>query len=845
MKFRTWMTSGASIAALAMGLACVSGATAQAQTAPAAAQQGASLEEVVVTARKREESLNTVPLAVSAFSANQIQQRGLSSVNDISSSTPSFHFQNQAGGGSGRNDRTINTLTFRGLVLSNDIGTRAGGLMFVDGAPVIGNVAPGLGPEVERVEVLKGPQSAFFGRSTFSGAVNIVTKDPPNVLTGSASVGASSYNSHTEQFSLGGPIVQDVLMGRFTIFNEVKGGQWTNAAPPNETFGDQRTSSIGGQLLWKPTSSLRIKASFTGYENKDGPPSQLALKQGQMNCNLNPVTVPSSFTSTFIAGNPQVANPNANNKYYCGAIPTADKLSPSIISGNYRLDALSYGADVQNSKGFALFFDPSFQQSGGMHRQGMQSSLHIDYDLPKGYTLTSVTAFHADKTMSILDLDFRDGSNIPNLLHAAVPATESFVSWLLAYQAKNNDISQEIRLTSPQDQRFRWMVGGNYISADEYTGAVYGAGQFGVAFGSTELHYHPTTPAAFGAGYFDITSQLTLSAELRYQVDQVALSLPATQAGVALNPQPGLSKNYQSVSPRVNLEYKFMPGSLAYVLFSRGYRPGGFNYPLVPALGAGPQLLAAATGGGYNTSFDQERLDNYEAGVKSRFFHNTVQLNADIYYDKYTNGQISQTVTYFSATGVLNQSALIKNVGAIELKGLELEGTWQTTRHLQLAGTLAINNTKILQGYCSDCTTIQSQSSGIGVTPVNNGLAGKKLPLAPEYSATIGAEYTDKLTSSIDWYARGDYQYRGREYVDQANVAWIGDKNTLNLRLGIRTPSYSVEFFCTNCTNDLTAESGSFASADLFSISPGPTTQEIRYGLPVRRMLGGRVTASF
>ena len=120
--------------------------------------QDGGLEEIVVTARKREESMMEVPIAITAFTAEDLEARDLVDLQDLQLYTPSFSFTNMQGG-SARNDRSSNALVFRGLSLSNNVGITAGGQLFIDGAPVIGAFQPSI-VDVERVEILKGPQSA-------------------------------------------------------------------------------------------------------------------------------------------------------------------------------------------------------------------------------------------------------------------------------------------------------------------------------------------------------------------------------------------------------------------------------------------------------------------------------------------------------------------------------------------------------------------------------------------------------------------------------------------------------------------------------------------------------------
>ncbi|MBL8645425.1 MAG: TonB-dependent receptor plug domain-containing protein, partial [Rhodospirillaceae bacterium] len=157
--------------------ASIYGLSASAAYAQQQAQaQSLALEEITVTARKVEENLMTVPVAVTAFSEKDIEAINIKQLTDVMLMTPSFNFVNQQGG-SGRNDRGANALVFRGLFLASNVGLSAGGQMFIDGAPIIGAHQPSI-VDVARIEVLKGPQSAYFGRSTFVGAINFIMREP-------------------------------------------------------------------------------------------------------------------------------------------------------------------------------------------------------------------------------------------------------------------------------------------------------------------------------------------------------------------------------------------------------------------------------------------------------------------------------------------------------------------------------------------------------------------------------------------------------------------------------------------------------------------------------------------
>jgi iron complex outermembrane recepter protein len=252
----------------------------------AAMAQNLALEEIVVTARKRSESLMEVPLAITAFSAATLEKMNLTEMTELATFTPGFHFVEQLGGGSGRSDRSSSSLTFRGLFLGPGAqGTAAGALVFIDGAAVIGAQAPAF-IDMERVEVLKGPQSAYFGRSVLSGAVNYVTRSPnTEEFAGRVTATYATYDTALVQVSLEGPIT-DTLAIRVSASHDDKGGHYKNASNRSIELGGTTSDSIALQLQFQPSDNLTAKGFLHYMRHDDGPPAQASLKgsTGDFNC---------------------------------------------------------------------------------------------------------------------------------------------------------------------------------------------------------------------------------------------------------------------------------------------------------------------------------------------------------------------------------------------------------------------------------------------------------------------------------------------------------------------------------------------------------------------------------
>jgi iron complex outermembrane recepter protein len=834
------LSASASAIAILASMPVLSPAQAQQQ----AQAQGLALEEIVVTARKVEENLMTVPIAITAFSSGDIEGMNIKQLNDIAMMTPSFNFVNQQGG-SGRNDRSTNSLVFRGLFLNLNAGLNAGGQLFIDGSPVIGAQPPSI-VDVEQIEVLKGPQSAYFGRSTFVGAINYITREPGNEFKGKVNAEISSWSSHDVSMSVEGPLVEDKLSGRVSGRHFVRGGQYTNFADPGEKLGRQTTGSVSGSLVFRPTDDLKIKGWANWFEDNDGPPAQAALKQDQFTQRANPDKTCSPLSAPVAAG--VAPTSRAALGYWCGELPKINDLPKSIISGDWSLFNPTTQASLFRPNPNWLIFDPQFKTGGGIKRHAFQASFRVDYDFGDGYSLSAQTAYHRDKTQTLIDLNYRDGRDRVNPLFS--PATSAtrvpWMQFLLLSQNQSRDWSQEIRLTTPQDNRLRATIGGNYLDGHTPGGTVYGQTTSGPLFTAAINQQDITTPAVFGAVYYDIMEDLTASAEARYQWDKIEL-LP--KVGITGNPVAGAAavpfgNTFKSFSPRVSLTYKYAENSSVYALFSRGYRPGGFNAAFRTASPATVQALLAVVPSAGET-FEQEKLDNWEAGIKSSFLDGRARTTFTIYTDKWSNGQVGNSIPVTipgptPGTTVANLINLTINNGIARLKGVEFEGEVQVIEGLRISGNFGLNKTEIKTfgigvGQCGDCNLVYGSFAGI---------IGNSLPTAPKYTWALSADYRAELVGDWDWFARVDYSHRGRNFTDFSNIAWVGASDNVNARLGIARDDLRIEAFVNNLTQNRTVAAG-LIGIDVFTFLVPPNRNEIRVSPPLPRSIGLRASYSF
>ena len=763
--------------------------------------QTVGLEEITVTARKVEENLMNVPLAIAAVTAADIEAAGVKDVSQLSAYTPGL-FAEYGVNGPGSDRRQ---LTFRGLSVTS-------GLVFIDGAPYAGTGSPSVG-SVERIEVLVGPQSAYFGRSTFSGAVNYVTKTPGDKFRGQVNAEFAKFDTTDDSISLEGPIVGDKLSARATFHHYSTGGMWNNYSNPSERQGKRREDSFMGTLYAKPTDNLSIKL-LLGYQDEetDGMSRNITLYGNDR----QPGAIQSMFCNLGGSFGP----------YWCGALPTADQVDPRIISFNNEITPQMANIFFNNPLNIPTLFDRRFKDTIGSRAVTQIGHLNIDYALPSGWDIASHTALHKTQVGNIAPQFFRDNRYTVNPNFGRVANVLPYLGTYLMQQNYVYDGSQELRITSPQDARLRGTLGGIWFYTRTPGTSSGGFQPASVGVVNPMARASASTPAIFGGLYYDISDVLTLSAEARYQWDNIK------SQNVAPLPVGPLSQaQFTSFSPRITIDYKYAPNSLVYALWSRGYRPGGFNPNLIGQEAFVLNQLAVL---GATENFLQEKLDNYEIGWKATWAGNRVRTRFAGYYDLWRNGQVSQSLNVNRSNGGVLVAMVTTNVGGVDLYGVEAEGEAQITDKLNLKVNFNWAASKI-KNYVS---AISIRING------SDQVNGKSFPKAPVLAWAVTPTYTDHLSGDWDWFARLDWRHRGKYYADVTNVAWIGAANYLDLHLGVKNENLTLEIYGTNLNEDkhfLTAQQGN----DSLCCAAATNVNGMQLYLPDKRSFGVKASYKF
>jgi len=752
------------------------------------------LGEITVTARKSSENLTDVPLAITAVTAAAIENRGIRDITQIAAFTPGLTFQNQS---VGRNDRGFKQYVIRGIIPNSSLATRQTVTVFVDGAPVSGGNLSGV-TDIEQVEVIKGPQSALFGRSTFAGAINVTTRAPSYTWGGEVDGEYSRFDTKDVSASIEGGLIPDKLAFRLSGRIYHTDGGYTDSNYPDTRLGRRNTQSISLSLLAQPTETLTIRGFATSWTDDDGLPANAREGVGQGNCHPNPL-VPSLT-------------------YYCGAIGDTPA---STRTWNETVNPTAYSA-VQNG---STLFGPQFVDHLGLHRTAQQYRVTANQELGD-WVLSGIGSYGRNKwgfMQTALGEDYR---NIPNP-NKATNANVPYVYSLTLGNTEDRDAYGEVRLATPKDKRLTATLGANYAWArtDNLTSS-YQLSAY--VLNTPHTINSSNTYGVFGSVRWEFVDHLSISGEGRYQIDKL---FQQTLAGT----NPAYKGTFNSFTPRAVLQYEPSRSATFYASYSRGNRPGEFN----TIYAAQPAYVQAAISA--QAHVDQEvkedKIEMEEIGFKGNLFDHRLRILLAGYVGKWTNRHIPNIIDYISTAGELQSIQVTAANGSVDLKGVEFETAFKLTPELTLEGTFDLADTKIKNSFSADALAVTGNANQVG----------KQLPYYPKYSASASATYMRHAFANYDGFIRGDAQYSGRIYEAEDNLAWTKPATILNLRVGIQNDQYRFEVFGTNLTNNKTPNSLARSTDTIYSALGANvgTGQGITVSLPDPRSYGVRASVKF
>jgi iron complex outermembrane recepter protein len=836
-------------------LLLISGATlsvavspqALAQAAPAAPveEDSNALSDITVTARRREESLQSVPLTVTAISSVAILERGIHDLADVVKLTPGIFFD-------------------KGFV-QQDVRPNIRGLPATRGRPPVGILLDGIDIssesiasagagnlanlkliDLERIEVVKGPQSALYGRVAFGGAINYISKEPnTEKVEGTVNGEVGTFGRYEARGAVNLPVSDSFAVrvnGAYSTFdgfyrNEVTG----------KRIGGYKSGGGAIAFKFKPSDGIKIiaRASYSDDTFEVRPQYYIGGAPEVLLRETIPLPASVAGQQVGIIGATQTT---------IGS--TAFVAKRGLISNG--IGRVQLSADPATGVDFP-----------GTHNKTFITSLRTEFELSNAINLQTWTGYTNFKGAQRQDADFF-GRPLTTITQsgstgrAEVPlggiATGQFY---FDAQTQTKQFSQEVRLSDQTSHGFRWAIGGLYWWEDvkQQLGSLSNAGfsSGGVPVniyynlsllgahgpaqdqGRTTKHY-----SVYGTAEVDLTDKLTLSAEGRLGKESynylfarsIAISttavngiFPFTLTGAAFN--AGTSTKY--FAPRVALNYKVSPDLLFYASFARGIKPAGLSQVQTP----NPQ----------DAAFGAEKLNNFELGFKSSFFNRRLTLNGAVFRMDYKDKQESTLVPVPFSVNPQGNVALIQNVGGARIDGLEFElaaalapgltatfgYTYLNARYTNYDIPSTSPITIALAGGC----TIKTVGTLKGCF-VN--LNGRRLEASARHSMVGGLSYRHAISDDLKLLVEADALHRSRRYQDNTNSYWYDPYTNVDLRLGIENKAYSLILYVTNVFDTRTIQSAQ-SSGDTQALPAGGLS--VSSHAPDKRQIGLRARYNF
>ncbi len=715
--------------ALVASLACLEQNTTAFAAEKDAKQENIGFEEIVVTARKREETLQNVPVSVTAFSGEGLENRGITNLQGINNFTPNLELSNgRPDGGGSAAQAYIRGVGQSDFLFPNDPGVG----LYIDDVYLARSVGGMLAlVDVERVEVLRGPQGTLYGKNTIGGAIKVVTRKPTGELGGKVKLEAGNFNKINGSFSLDFPLSEKIsgLLQGATLNQD---GYVTRISDGID-LGDVNKDLFRADFIIEANDNFTIRlAGDIQRQRQNGAPGTL-------------LTIVNSTAGAAPlldgAGNP-VIDPVTNQ--------------PAVVPGTGLLEAFYNPVVVPFLLVPALglpvgtAFDQRWITGGSSLSNGTAPvadnndiwglSMTLDWTLNEELSLKSISAYREIKATF-----GRDGD------HSPLPIVSTYNNF------KQHQFSEEIQLTGVSfDGKLNWLVGG-YIfqeKASDDNNVELMSGTFDIA--GFELDLIPLSNITVNslAGFFhstyDVTDKLSVTAGLRYTYDKKKLSRTFTnprsgyiitmrQAGVTESPDgrfgPPLEESWSEFSPKLGFDYQATEDMLLYALYSRGFKSGGWS--------PRPQL------GTENDAYEPETLNSFEMGTKSKWYDDRLIANFSAFYNQYKNIQI--TTARADSNGMLILP--VENAGEAELYGFELEIKAMPTPEFQIHMGL---------GYLYNKYTKLDETTGI--------LMSNKLADAPAWTFNGDVQYVIPAGDNGEISLRAGAAYKSKTYKDPFNT---------------------------------------------------------------------------
>ncbi len=799
-------------------------------------------DEIIVTARKRPEHVQETPLSITVYTDKSIIAAGIRDMADIAKFTSGFSLDEEFGRTNGVRPVVRGQATILGA---------SGVSTFVDGILLNGSLLDYDLSDVARIEVVKGPQSALYGRNTYSGAINIITKSPSEDASGDIKLDAGSFGRFELGGTMRGPVSDTVsasLHGRFYT----RGGPFTNEFDGSEV-GQQKSMAASLGLFYEPSDRFNARARLRLSKLSD---DQMRL-----------------FAT----------DPSDNNLF-------PDNGGTYLGNGRY------FGGEI-TSRPIAYDDVRLLDEKGYEDVESLQASLTMNYKLNEQFDVEFINGFNGENTDAKFDFDHTAESLVPFAtyidLGPAIPIgpTHFFDAYVIGDPAdfasvlvgKSNDFSSEIRLKYDGDT-IQGLLGGYYyqgfsrsqgtrqapsalpemlaegfaaqvarmnaecasrggdplpcFSSPFFTslinfGSELDALQFSAYRGIVKDKRRNL--AVFGSVDFNLLDDLTLSVEARYKSEKITNNTVDKNAVynflgalVSLTEQPQIIRTatFNSFNPRFSAKYALSDATNIYAIAARGDKPGGFNNANAEALGFG--------------DYNEEAVWAFEGGIKNTFMDGQFLFNLAAFNNTISDYQLTQSLTLPNNI----TTTVISNVGKVRVMGFEAEMIYRVptipgfviTANYALADSEILRGTDLNEGRNLDVADDGLLNCSIGLQDPSlpcssentlfGSIVGRQLPRSPKNSFNAGMSYSRPLNDKLEVHFNANVSHESRKFVQVHNLAWVGANTLVNSSIGFSSDSMSLTIWGRNLTNE-----DAVVSAQRFA-DPNRSFQRVFLGNP-------------
>ena len=700
-----------------------------------------TLEEVVVSARKVNESVQDVPIAMSVFTSSDISDAGIERPEDFIALTPNVVMANTVNVGD-------TLVTIRGLTSTRDAESNFA--FVVDG--VLQTNPNAFNRElldIAQIEVLKGPQGALYGRNATSGAILITTKAPSEESESTAVVGMGVNNASKLQYVNSGKMGDNVYT-RFSVSTRETDGEHTNVYSNLKNVDFFEDTTLRGRVL--------IEEDDSSWDFRFG----MSEASGGT-INFNAVFALPAFQGFGTPGATQFFKDVNEHKFtYMFNVPPVNEQETSDIS-------IKYTEDLANGQEFSAIFAYNHLEEFLMS-DGTSGAFGGYFGVP------SCAASNTAANLALIN------SLPPGFSFAAPGTAPSGANSVLGpylphtcdgyqFQSRDqDDVSIEVKLTSNQTDSTRWLIGGYYAEIERDVAVSYGA-DLGKGFefksyvpatgkNPTDLSFDDTFTtdvfSIFGQYSIDLSDATELSLEGRYDKEKRSVdnNVPARSSalyyggGAPINPAmtaggskiPSRDKSYDQFQPKISLTTT-AENTTVYASYGVGFRSGGFNSSGSAALINSQLNIPVSAGLGVSDSFNKEVSKSFEVGFKGRYLDGRLAINGALFETEVDDNQFFE---FFAGPwGLLR---VVTSIDQLDISGSELDFKYALTDNIRLDGGIGYTDGKIKKNAHRPNTV------------------GNNAPLAPEHTYNLGMQYETAFSASYDLIVRVDYMEVGETW---------------------------------------------------------------------------------